>query len=112
MNDYVCGNRALYICKPHQEAVCEKHKAIHEEGKERDHIYEILGQKLTAQRLTNIIECLSLKIKIVDQCANKIIEEFNRLVETITNSCMRALDVIKIKTKLRKSPEDLSQKNI
>ena len=38
-----------------------------------------------------------MKIKIAGQCANKIIEESNRLVETITNSCMQALDVVKIK---------------
>ena len=97
MKDCVCGDRALYFCKSHQAAVCKKHKAIHEEGEEREHIYENFGQKLTAERLAKIVESLSSKIKIADQCADQILEESNRLVATITNSCIQALDLVKKK---------------
>ena len=97
MKDCVCGDRALYFCKTHKAAVCKKHKALHEEGKQRDHIYEKLGQKLTAQRLAKIVESLSSKIKIADQCADQILEESKRIVETIIKSCMQALGMVQQK---------------
>ena len=93
----VCGDVALKFCRPHQAAFCKKHKALHEEGKQRDHIYEKLGQKLPAERIVKIVENLSSKIKIAEQCADQILKISSRLVETITNSCMRTLDVIKQK---------------
>ena len=67
MKDCFCGDPVFYFCKTHDAAVCKKHKALHEEGKQRDHIYEKLGQKFTAQRLAKIVESLSSKIKILDQ---------------------------------------------
>ena len=97
MKDCVCGDRAVYLCKSHRVAVCKKHRALHEEGEQREHIYEKLGQKLTAQRLAKIVESLSSKIKIADHCADQILEESMRIVETITKSCMRALGVVKKK---------------
>ena len=56
MNDCICGDRALYLCKPHQEALCKNHKSMHEEGNQSEHIYEKLGNKLSAKRLAIIIE--------------------------------------------------------
>ena len=50
MRDCICGDRAVYLCKPCQEAVCKKHRALHEEGKQREHFYEKLGQKLNAPK--------------------------------------------------------------
>ena len=97
MKECMCGNRALYFHKPSQTAVCKIHKTLHEEGKQREHIYEKLGQKLTAQRLAKVVESLSSKIKIADRCADQILEESMRIVETITKSCMRALGVVKQK---------------
>ena len=97
MKDCVCGNRAVYFCQPHQAAVCKKHRALHEEGKQRDHIYETLGKKFTAQKLVKIVESLLSKIKIADRCADQILEESMRIVDTITKSCKRALDVVKEK---------------
>ena len=97
MKECICGNRALYFNRLHRTAVCKIHKTLHEEGKLREHIYEKLGQKLTAQRLAKIVESLSSAIKIADRCADQILEESMRIVETITNSCMRALGVVKQK---------------
>ena len=97
MKDCFCGDPAFYFCKTHDAAVCKKHKALHEEGKQKDHIYEKLGQKLTAQRLAKIVESLSSKIKIADQCADQILEESKRILEMITDSCMRALVMVKQK---------------
>ena len=87
MKDCVCGNRAVYFCKSHQVAVCKIHRALHEEGKQRDHIYEKLGKKLTSQKLAKIVESLLSKIKIADRCADQILEESKRIVDTITKSC-------------------------
>ena len=97
MKDCFCGDPAFYFCKTHDAAACKKHKALHEEGKQRDHIYEKLGQKFTAQRLAKIVESLSSKIKIADQCTDQILEESKRILETITDSCMRALVMVKQK---------------
>ena len=97
MKDCACGDRALYLCKPHQAALCKNHRVLHEGGKQGEHIYEKLGQKLTAQRLAKIVETLSSKIEIANQCADHILEESMRIVETITKSCMRALGVVKQK---------------
>ena len=97
MKDCVCGDRALYLCKPHRAAICKRHRVLHEEGKQGEHIYEKLGQKLTGQRLARIVETLSSNIKIANQCTDQILEESMRIVETITKSCMRALGVVKQK---------------
>ena len=97
MKHCLCGNLALYLCKPHQVVCCKEHKALNEKGKQIDHIYEKFGQKLTAQRLAKIVEILSSKIKIADQCADQILEESKRILETIRDSCMRALVVVKEK---------------
>ena len=93
----VCGNRALYFCKSHKVDVCNKHKAMHEKGKQKDHIYEKLGHKLTAEELVKIVDSLSSKIKIAGQCADQIIEESSRLIEMITSSCILALETIEKK---------------
>ena len=63
-----------YFCKVHKIAVCKKHKALHDEGKQQVHISEKLGQKLTAQRLAKIVDILSSKINIADQCADQILK--------------------------------------
>ena len=90
----VCGDRALYFCKSHQAAVCNKHKPMHEEGKEREHIYEEFGQMLTTQRRAKIVDSLLSKDKIADQCADRIRKKSNWAVETIRDSCMEALDLV------------------
>ena len=90
MKECFCGEPARYFCKTHDAATCKKHKALHEEGKKRDHFYEKLGKKFTPQRLAKIVESLSSKIKIADQCADQILEE-SKILETITDSCNRAL---------------------
>ena len=87
----------LYLCKPHQTAVCKQHRALHEKGKQREHIYEKLGEKLAAQRLVKIVESLSSKIKMAKQCADQILEESKMIIEVITTSCMRALGTLKQK---------------
>ena len=97
MKNVIYGDLALCFCKPHQAAVCKKHKVLHEEENEREHIYENFGQKFTTQRLAKIVESLSSKIKIADKCAEQIQEGTKILVETITDSCMRALAVVKQK---------------
>ena len=79
MKDCICGNRALYFCKPHQVAVCKKHKVLHEEGNEREHINEKFGQNLTAQRLAKIVQSLSLKIKIAENVQSKFEKELREL---------------------------------
>ena len=113
MKDCVCGNRAVYFCQSHQAAVCKIHRALHEEGKQRDHIYEKLGKKLTAQKLAKIVESLLSKIKIADRCADQILEESMRIVDTITKSCNRALDVVKEKKRYYKDLlRDMPKKNI
>ena len=53
-----------YFCKAHKIAVCKKHKALHDEGKQQDHIYEKLGQKLTAQRLAKIVDIFHRRLKL------------------------------------------------
>ena len=83
----VCGDQAAYFCKLHQNAVCKKHRALHEEGKQREHIYETLGKKFSAQELVKIVENLLSKIEIADRCADQILEESKRIVDTITKSC-------------------------
>ena len=88
MKDCVCGIRAVYFCQSHQVALCKRHRALHKEGKQRDHIDEKLGKKLTAQKLAKIVESLLSKIKIADRCADQILEESMRIVDTITKSCM------------------------
>ena len=97
MKDCACGNRALYLCKTHQTAVCKQHRALHEKGKEIEHIYEKLGERLAAQRLVKIVENLSSKIKVAKQCADQILEESKKIVEAITKSCIRALGTLKQK---------------
>ena len=76
----VCGKQALYFCKGHPAAFCKKHRALHEEESQGEHIYERFGQKFTAQRLAKIIESLSSKIEITDQCADQILESYKRIV--------------------------------
>ena len=83
MNGCVCGVREVALYK--------KHRALHEERTYREHIYEKLGQKLTAQRFDKIVVILSSKIKITDQCAEQILEEYKRIEKFITDSCMRAI---------------------
>ena len=62
------------------------------------HIYEKLGVKLSFQQLSKIAEHLSSKIKIANECRDQILEESSNLLATITNSCMKALNLIKKKT--------------
>ena len=95
--DCVCGVRGVYFCKSHQVALYRKHRALHEEQTYREHIYEKLGQKLTAQRFAKIVVIISSKIKITDQCAEQILEEYKRIGKIITDSYMRALVVVKQK---------------
>ena len=70
---------------------------IHEKEKQREHIFEKLWQKLSAQELAKIQKNLLSKIKVANQCKNQILEETSRLLVKITNSCMRALDAIEEK---------------
>ena len=97
MEECVCGEQAVYICKPCQVPVCEYHKAIHEKGKEIEHIFEKLGQKLSPKKIAKIVDKLSSNIKIANECAIQIFEASRRLLAIITNSCKQALDLIKEK---------------
>ena len=75
----VCRKQALYLCKGHQGVFCKKHRALHEEETQGKHIYEMFGQKFTAKRLAKIVDSLLSKIKIVDQCADQILENLKGL---------------------------------
>ena len=97
MKDCVCGDRALYFCKTHKVAVYKKHKALHEEEKRKNQIYDKLEQKLTAQSLAKIVESLTSMIKIADRYADKILVESKRIVEMIIQSCMQALGIVQQK---------------
>ena len=97
MKECICGKNAIYLCRPCQAAVCENHKVIHQESNQRVHIYENLRVELSLQERSKIIENLSSKIKIANKSMDKIIKEYSNLIEYITNSRMKALNIIKKK---------------
>ena len=53
---HVWKSSSLLLQTTARQLFARIHKALHEEGKQREHIYEKLGQKLTAQRLAKIVE--------------------------------------------------------
>ena len=108
----VCGDRAVYFCKSHQVYFCKIDKDLHEKKNKREHIYEKLGKKLTSQRLAKIVGSLLSKIKIAVRCADQILEESMRIVDTITKSCNRALDVVKEKKRYYKDLLSICRKRI
>ena len=90
-------NRLFTFAKDTWQLFAKNIKPYTRKENQGEHIYEKFGQKFTAQRLAKIVESLSLKIKIADQCADQILENSKRIVEMITDSCMRALVVVKQK---------------
>ena len=67
---------------------------MHNEIKKQKHVFEELGTMLTSQQLENIVENLSSKIQITNECKNQIIEESSKLVVKIANSRMQTLDML------------------
>ena len=112
MKECVCGERAYYSCRPCKAIVCKEHKIMHEKGKQRKHIFNRLGKKFTAQQLAKIGENLSLRIKIVNECRNTILEDSRRLLAKITRLSMHALDIINKKQKYYENLLILCQKRL
>ena len=97
MKECLCGAKAVYVCKPCKAAFCKDHKIVHENGRQRVHNFEKIGKKLNSELLTVIINDLSSKIQITNQCEKIISDETKRLIAKIQDMHMNALNIIKQK---------------
>ena len=87
----VCGEKALYICKPCKGLFCEEHKALHEKNKNKVHVFEEIGVNLDSRQTKIIVENLSLKIKKVKEFRERIILETRDLIQKIEELCTNCL---------------------
>ena len=92
-----CGKNSYYLCRSCNDTFCKEHKIAHEKGKQREHIFEKLGRKITIQQVEKIVENLSSKIQVADDCEKQIIDKTERLLAKIQYMCMQALKLIKEK---------------
>ena len=99
MKECVCGEPGIYLCQPCQVIVCNEHKTMHEKGKQRAHIFDKLGKKLTTQQLSEFVENLSSKFQIAHECEKEVYNITERTIEKIRNLSMQAIGIIKEKQK-------------
>ena len=97
MEECLCGVKALYVCKPCKAIFCNEHKTVHENGKQRIHIFEKIGKKLRFEQQNKIICDILSKLQVVNKCEKLIIDETIRLMAKIQKLHMQALDIIKQK---------------
>ena len=87
----VCGNKALYACKPCKVSFCEEHKLLHEKTKNKVHIFEKFVIKLESSQTARIIENLLLKINKVKEFEERIILGTSILIQQIEELCVNCL---------------------
>ena len=97
MEECLCGEKAVYVCKPCKAMFCKVHRIVHEEGKQRVHIFEKIGKKLTSEIRTIIMNDLSSKIQLTDKCEKMLIDETKRIIAKIQEMHIHALNIIKQK---------------
>ena len=70
----ICDRKCLYQCVPCSIMLCMKHQTEHK-AKQGSHIYKTLWTTLNPQQNALVVENLSTKIKIADECEAKILSE-------------------------------------
>ena len=70
-----CSCMALEKCTICKVLVCRQHRITHQEENQRKHNFEKLEVKLTPLQISEILDDLSAKIKLVDDCEKQIIEK-------------------------------------
>ena len=93
----ICGEQAEFYCRPCLTAVCNTHKLVHEEEKERIHVFETVRERLPTEKIHKIVESLALKIKVAEKCKNQILEETERFIAKIKDMCTQSLENIEKK---------------
>ena len=92
-----CGEKSFYVCCPCKVAICKNHKLMHEDDKQRVHRLEKLTTIPNSQQIEEIIENLSSKISLANECEQLIIKETDKLAAKIKCMSMQALEIIKQK---------------
>ena len=90
----VCGEKALYRCKPCKGLFCEEHKALHETNRNRVHVFEEIGVNLDSRQTKIIVENLSLKIKKAIELRERIILETRDLIQKVYELCTNCLNSV------------------
>ena len=94
-----CGEKAVYICKPCKGTFCKVDKIMHEKGTQRVHIFEKIGKKLNSKLRTIVMNDLSSKIQLTDECEEILNGETKRIMAKIQKMHIHALNIIKQKQK-------------
>ena len=97
MEECLCGEKAVYVCKPCKAMFCKVHRIVHEEGKQRVHIFEKIGKKLASKLRIIIMNDLASKIQLTDKCEKMLIDETKRIIAKIQEIHIHALSIIKQK---------------
>ena len=87
-----CENIALYKCQPCTASFCEEHKRVHENIKNRPHIFESIKPKPDQVKYAKIVESLATKIKELETFKSRITLETKTLIKTIEelrSSCIK-----------------------
>ena len=106
-----CAEQAIWYCRNCKAFYCEKHKNKHEKIKAGTHNFETITPNLMPEHTQ--FEAMSInlmpehakifiddqlqKIKVMDDCTKRIIEEARRIIFKIKEACKRNLKKIEAK---------------
>ena len=92
----LCDEYAYYMCTACKIFLCKDHIILHNK-KKGNHPNEYLGITLTSEQIFHIVEDLSMKIKVTQDCETRLIAITHDIIEKIQGMCMQALKVVQEK---------------
>ena len=92
----LCDQYAYYMCSCCKIFLCKDHFILHEKEK-GNHPIEYLGINLTSEQISKIVDNLSMKIKVAQDCQTRMIEITHDLIEKIQGMCTQYLKIIQEK---------------
>ena len=88
-----CSCMALELCTICKIFVCRQHRITHQEENQRMHNFEKLKVKLASLQISEIVDDLSAKIKLVDDCEKQIIEKLGRFSDKNQKTYKHCLNI-------------------
>ena len=95
----VCGYKAYYLCISCKGSFCNEHKSLHEQNKNKIHVFETIGKRIESNQARRIIESLMVKINTIKELKRMTMLETKAIIRKIMEMCMESIKCSEVREK-------------